>query len=41
MGAARFNKNHKLLFQLIKNINWTKKCTNTYGWNNINTVKTN
>lgn len=38
MGAARFNKNHKLLFQLIKKYNLDKKMYKIpSGWNNINT----
>lgn len=40
MGAARFNKNHKLLFQLIKKYKLQKKMYKiASGWNNINTSK--
>lgn len=40
MGAARFNKNHKLLFQLIKKYKLDKKMYKIpSGWTNINTSK--
>ena len=38
MGAARFNKNHKLLMGLLKKYNLKNKAFKIpSGWNNINT----
>lgn len=40
MGAARFNKNHKILYSLIKKYKLDKKMYKLpSGWNNINTSK--